>query len=297
MKNKARIFPGVYVDKWSCATSPTMEITTSIPLKGCVVNCVFCPQRILEKAYVSEEKFLTMDNFKLALSKLPKAIRITFAGFTEPWLNRNTTDMVLWAHEQGHPVAVFTTGIGMSVDDVKRIKNIPFDVGPNAGFVLHLPDEERLAKHPITSRYLETLRYLKEVHTEIRGFETMSMGQIHRDVRHIFEYAVVYDMWSRSGNLMGEAMLKPELLNIKDRFRTIYHGEEPHTCNCKERLYHNVMLPDGRVSLCCMDYSLKCILGNLFTQDYEEIIPQPLSCFDLCRFCENGIKPNQIAIK
>ena len=290
MKNKVRAFPGVFIEKWRFATSPTLEITTSIPAKGCVVDCVFCPQRVLEKAYQSDIRTLTFDNFKVVIDKLPKNIRITFAGFTEPWLNRNTTDMLIYAHEQGHPIAVFTTGIGMNLSDVERIKNIPFDLGPNGGFVLHLPDKERLAKHPITPRYLEVLAKIRSVAHEIQGFQTMSMGDIHADVEPIFNASNRYDMWSRSGNLIGEAMLKPELLNIKDRFKTIYHGEGDHTCNCKEKLYHNIILPDGRVSLCCMDYGLKVILGNLFTQDYEEILPKPFTCYDMCRFCENGIK-------
>jgi hypothetical protein len=31
---------------------------------------------------------------------------------------------------------------------------------------------------------------------------------------------------------------------------------------------HNVLLPDGRVLLCCMDYSMRHILGNLLESDY-----------------------------
>ena len=32
------------------------------------------------------------------------------------------------------------------------------------------------------------------------------------------------------------------------------------------------MLPDGRVLLCCMDYGMKHVLGNLTEQSYEEIM-------------------------
>ena len=276
---------------WDMTPWPTMEFTTSIPKKGCVVDCVFCPQRILERSYIDEERYLTLDNFKRAVDKLPQNVRVTFAGFTEPWLNKNCTDMLLYAHEKGHPIAVFTTGIGMRVEDVYRIKNIPYDLGPNGRFVLHLPDNERKAKHPITKNYIEVLEAFKEVHHEIQGFYTMAMGTVHDDVKHLFPEAVVPAFWSRAGNLVGEAMLKPELLNIQNEFKTIYHGEEPRTCGCDEHLYHNIMLPNGDVSLCCMDYSLKFIIGNLFEQSYEEIAPKPQSCFDMCRFCENGVKP------
>lgn len=276
---------------WDMTPWPTMEFTTSIPKKGCVVDCVYCPQRILERSYVDEERYLTLDNFKRAVDKLPQNVRVTFAGFTEPWLNKDCTDMLLYAHEKGHPIAVFTTGIGMKVEDVYRIKNVPYDLGPNGRFVLHLPDNERKAKHPITKNYIEVLEAFKEVHHEINGFYTMAMGTVHDEVKHLFPEAVVPAFWSRAGNLVGEAMLKPELLNIQNEYKTIYHGEEPRTCGCDEHLYHNIMLPNGDVSLCCMDYSLKFIIGNLFEQSYEEIAPKPQSCFDMCRFCENGVKP------
>jgi FkbM family methyltransferase len=280
-------------DYWRTTRFPTMEFTTSIPAAGCVVDCAFCPQRTLVQAY-SGTKSMSMEDFKIAVDKLPQEVRVTFAGFTEPWLNRNCSDMVLYAHQKGHPVSVFTTGIGMSIEDIKKIKNIPFTTGPNGGFCLHLPDEERIAKHPISKKYLEVLEYIKSVQHEIKGFYVMSMGPVHSDVKHIFSSAHTPEMWSRAGNLLGEAIIKPELAKIKDRFKHMDHGDKKMTCNCTERLYHNVCLPNGDVSLCCMDYGLKYIIGNLLTQEYDNIVPKPLSCFTLCQRCENGIEPHKL---
>ena len=280
-------------DKWRNSVAPTMEFTTSIPENGCVVDCVFCPQRTLQKVY-DGERTMSLDNFKKAVDKLPKEVRVTFAGFTEPWLNKYCTDMVLYAHEQGHPVSVFTTGIGMDVDDIERIKHIPFAGGPNGGFVLHLPDQERKAKHPITKRYVEVIEHFGKVYPQIHNFTTMAMGTVHERVRHVFSDAPVYGMWSRAGNLLGESIMKPELLNRKDEYRSIYHGEQEMTCGCMEKMYHNVMLPNGDVSLCCMDYGLEHILGNLYEQSYEDVIPDNFQCFNLCRFCENATKPPEV---
>lgn len=278
---------------WKTTPWPTLEITTSIPVKGCVVDCVFCPQRTLVKNYQGD-KSLSFENYKKIINKIPREVRITFAGFTEPWLHRQCTDMLLYAYEKGHPVSAFTTGIGMKVEDMERIKHIPFSGGPNGGFVLHLPDNEYLAKHPITDKYIELVEYIGSIRYDIQNFYIMSMGEIHDSVRHVFSGIKTSEMWSRAGNLLGEAILKPELMNLKDRFKSIYHGEQDMTCNCDERLYHNVLIPNGDVSLCCMDYGLEHILGNLLTQEYDEIMPEPFSCFKLCKFCENGIKPEII---
>ena len=278
-------------DRWRNSIAPTMEFTTSIDTQnGCVVDCVFCPQRTLQKSYKGE-RFMTLNNFKKAVDKLPQEVRVTFAGFTEPWLNKNCTDMVLYAHEKGHPISIFTTGIGMSIDDIERIKHIPFAGNPNGCFTLHLPDQERKAKHPITKRYIELIEHLGKIQHEIHNFTTMCMGAVHEDVKHVFSDAPVYDMWSRAGNLVGEMIMKPELLERKEEWKMANHGEKQMTCGCLEKMYHNVMLPNGDVSLCCMDYGLKHILGNLYEQDYEEIVPQNNQCFELCRLCENAVKP------
>ena len=66
----------------SNSPQPTIEFTTSINSKnGCVVDCVFCPQRTLQRVYKGEE-FMSLDNFKKTIDKIPQEIRITFAGFT-----------------------------------------------------------------------------------------------------------------------------------------------------------------------------------------------------------------------
>lgn len=69
---------------------------------------------------------------------------------------------------------------------------------------------------------------------------------------------------------------------------------------CGQALNHNILLPDGRVLLCCMDYGMKHVLGNLLQQSYEEIINgsemQRLKCaingdesIDLlCRGCSSA---------
>ena len=45
------------------------------------------------------------------------------------------------------------------------------------------------------------------------------------------------------------------------------------TCmRSNNRLDNNVLLPDGTVILCCMDYALKHILGNLQNDSYKNIL-------------------------
>jgi hypothetical protein len=283
-------------DFWKTTKWPTLEFTTSISPKGCIVNCAFCPQRTLEKIYHALEgqpKQLSIDDFITIVNKVPEEVRITFSGFTEPWLNQNCTSMAEYAHHKGHPVSAFSTGIGMTLDDVERVKNIPWTKGPNGGFCLHIPDTERIAEHPISDKLRKVYERFKELENEIQGFYVMSMGEAHEIASDLWPNPVIPNFWNRAGNLVGEATIKPALEKVMDR---VQHAEikGPSTCGCIEHLYHNVVLPNGDVSICCMDYSLEKILGNLLESSYDDIMPAPLSTFDICSRCENGVSPSSI---
>ena len=80
------------MDEWENKRkkSAVMEITPSI---GCSVNCHYCPQGMLLKAYFENDKnrkkSLTFSEYKLLLDKMPKDIIIDFSGFVEPFLNED----------------------------------------------------------------------------------------------------------------------------------------------------------------------------------------------------------------
>lgn len=274
--------------KWRATPYPTLEITTSIPIKGCPNDCVFCPQRVLAKAYseIRDTRVMTFSDFQVAIDKVPIEVGITFAGFTEPFLNKSCSDMIVYAHESGHRISVFTTAVGMTLKDVEKIKDIPFASGPNSGFALHLPDKGGYSKHNVTQGYINIITALQL--TNIQNFYSVCMGTIHEELTYLFPNVYIQEMWSRAGNLKREMQLKPGLLKLTDKFKSVDNGEGKWTCNCLEKLYHNVLLPNGDVSVCCMDYSLEHIIGNLYTQDYNNILPELDASFDLCRFCENA---------
>jgi len=102
-------------DFWKSASHPSLEITTSIPKQGCIVDCVFCPQRVLKKVWDSgrfentHNRFLSLEDFKKAIDSVPVEITIIFSGFTEPWLNREATKMLLGPPEKGISFRISTS--------------------------------------------------------------------------------------------------------------------------------------------------------------------------------------------
>jgi len=255
-----------------------MEITTVV---GCKINCTFCPQKSFLNEYDSPKRKLALDDFKLALSKMPDDVIIIFAGFSEPFLNADCTKMILHAHQKGHPLCVFTTAVGMKLEDVEAIKHIPFSAFPHGGFKLHLPDHIRIAKINITPEYLQVLEALKGA--DIQNFSAMSMDAIHPDVEHIFPQSIVRlpKMNSRAGNLENEG--------VTENF-TRASIEGPVICGRSEYIYNNVMLPNGDVVLCCQDYRMDHVLGNIYEQSFADIQPDPINSYELCRTCVYAIK-------
>jgi hypothetical protein len=272
-------------ESWKIVCDPIFEITTNILNTGCVINCVFCPQMTLINSYTGD-KFLSLENFKIAIDKLPQDIGVIFAGFSEPWLNPACTEMVLYAQSKGHVISIFTTAIGMNKKDVDLIKTIPFATGIDRGFTLHLPDKEGYANHPITKKYIEVLEYIRD--SNIAHLRVVSMGTLPDVIKDIFPLVQGAKMYSRAGNLQKEELLKPRLASLRDMYLAVDNGEGVISCNSPEGYHHTVMLPNGDVSVCCQDYELKHIVGNILTQEYVDIIPDKDTPFNFCQYCENG---------
>ena len=60
---------------------------------------------------------------------------------------------------------------------------------------------------------------------------------------------------------------------------------------------HNVLLPDGTVIMCCMDYGMTGVFGNLLEQDYNDVLNSEAACVmrgtldggeSICRHCTNA---------
>ena len=90
--------------------------------------------------------------------------------------------------------------------------------------------------------------------------------------------------------------------NVKNDIEGRGHANLPpdasvFCCNCGRALDHNVLFPDGTTIVCCMDYGMENIFGNLFTQSYTEILTsanasrlryQMESEDCLCKHCTNA---------
>jgi MoaA/NifB/PqqE/SkfB family radical SAM enzyme len=235
------------------------EITTMI---GCPLMCNFCPQDKIAKAYKDPIRVLTLENFKLALSKIPNEYKIVFSGFTEAWTNKHCTDFVEHAVKSGRNVGIYTTLFGMTQDDVDRLvdlfKSYPTQLNE---FVIHLPDNQgNMIGWRTSKEYEYALNTLKAV-----SYMTMDQhGQVHPEVKSTVK-PVQWYLHTRAGNL-DTKKLENQFYHEPARYDFVVE------CTRDKNLTSSVMLPNGDLALCCMDYGLKHIIGNIFKQDYKDII-------------------------
>lgn len=260
-----------------------IEITTRI---GCKNMCTFCPQTLFINGYkkTGGDIIMKFETFKKCVNKLPKDVQITFSGMSEPWLSRDMTKMLLYAYKKGfQKFRVYTTGVGMKMEDINKIKRIPYDK-----FVVHLPDAQNNAIIPLTKNHIKLLEKIKK--SNIRNCSYMTMGTLHPSLMSLFGKLVVSPkMLSKAGNLK--------------RFKKIHH-HGPIMCNSEFGIKHSMLLPNGDVYLCCMDNSLEYKIGNLLKNDYNSLykgeafrlIEKKLKNEKLgdvlCRHCESAVVDN-----
>ena len=237
----------------------TLEITTMI---GCPLMCTFCPQDNLRDAYgTADEKYMSLETFKKVIDDLPDHYRIDFSGMAEPWVNPNCTDMMQYCLEQGRRVAVYTTLYNWSREDADRMAELMVEYAKQFEvFSIHYPDNlGNMKGWKYTEDWEYALRVTQMVcqHAGIKteGMTMSGQGEVHDELKHLGIRLWNWQGHDRAGSLPIE-QVKQQAVQIAPR----HTG--PIRCGKTPRYDQNVVLPNGDVVLCCMDYDCKHVLGN-----------------------------------
>lgn len=248
-----------------------LEITTAI---GCPMWCRDCPQTLLWSKY-NGRVIMSYDDYCTAIDKVPEGTRIDFSGMCEPFANERCTDMILYAADKGFPLALYTTLQGATLSDWERLKDVTFEV-----VTIHLPDAEGRGQFSITDEYLELLKRWECDNYSCHGTVDERVKPYLKQ-RNLITY-----MHDRAGN-------------VEDRPHRDIDINRPITCMTSGKgMDHNVLLPNGQVLMCCMDYGMTGVFGNLYRQSYEEVINSDAAVRmratleqgeSICRHCANAL--------
>lgn len=262
----------------------SLAITTMV---GCRNNCSYCPQSTFIRAHkkLGGAAVLSYENFVRCIQSVPRDICLSFSGFCEPWLNPHCTSMILHAHEQGFPIRVNTTLMGMTREDIHKLKEIPF-----IKFVVHLPDNQELTRMKVDETYMNNLGLL------LQESPRNLMWKFHHAATGAGVYPRVRQILDEHGARIRNFGLNSRAgkVDAGRDYRVPNHGRILRPC---QDFHHNILLPNGDVALCHMDWSLKHILGNLLDMDYSQLhqgkaFNEIMAALDdpeagiLCRQCE-----------
>ena len=241
---------------------PTLDVTTWV---GCSVDCKFCPQDLFIRKYFESNKvresILSRETLRRCISNMPQDYAIQFGGFSEPFLNPFCIELIEDICSLGKTIDLYTTLVGLNEEMLRRVMELPINC-----VCLHIADEQGYAKIPPTEEYYRMLEMaVNYLRADGRPFVDMCNAQAKPTRRALDicrgKYDIPYTLLDRGGNLEGEDLVSKQISSGKI------------SCGvCGSKLNKNELLPDGTVLLCCMDYGMKHVLGNLKEQPYEEII-------------------------
>lgn len=241
---------------------PTLEITTMI---GCPMACTFCPQDKLTANYKSDKRALSLSDFQVVLSKVPRHVRIDFSGMSEPWANRYATDMLAHVLRDGRRTAVYTTLQGMH--DPDRVAALLSEHESQVeAVIVHLPDVSgNMRGFRGGQRYDDALAVFRGMEDAIgTRLSFMTMDDSDKTAPGVGPASLTWSALNRAGNLdhslVGEQVVED-----------VVRHSVPVTCTYSPFYDQNVLLPNCDVLLCCMDYSCKHVLGNLLESDYYDL--------------------------
>lgn len=246
-------------------SSPSMEVTTMI---GCPLMCTYCPQEPLRKNYPeTSTKYMQLDDYKVMLAKIPGHVSIAFCGMSEPWANPICDDLLEHTLSKGYRVSICTTLYGMS--NPRRTSHLLNKYNSQIQALrLHLPDRSGNMKGWRESESWREAYINISSLTLNCGIERMTMdkdGVTNEKIHDLFQKTDSFRGHQRAGALDLKKLNGQPVLPLVKR-------AGPILCSMSPNYDANMLLPNGDVLLCCHDYNMRHILGNLLQlEKYEDL--------------------------
>ena len=243
--------------------NPTVEITTVL---GCRVQCKYCPQSLLMQKYFCDNKkrpsIMSLDDFKKIVRNTPDNCDFMFAGMAEPFLNPECLNMLKVSCEAGRNVSLYTTLEGGDQNDIDEILKLPLQfVG------LHVADKLGNANITVSERYIKNVEKMinaKKLNGENFINDISAQGEPIPEIEKLCrgKYEVLISLQDRAGNLFDSNLAKREKILTNEKITCCFAGP---------KLNNHVVLPDGTLLLCNMDYGMQHVLGNIFKDTYDNL--------------------------
>jgi len=173
------------------------------------------------------------------------------------------------------------------LEHIEQLEDIPFE-----RFLVHLPENQKQTSMIVNQEYIRVVRKLikSKIRTEWKFHQTIDGSEdLHPLLKISFVEAGLYDS-------VEKATLKTRAGNIEIKGKPFIEKIKGKISGCR-LLYVNQLVPNGDVFICCMDWQLKFLLGNLLEVEFEQLFTgetyqnilkglEDDNSEILCRYCE-----------
>jgi radical SAM protein with 4Fe4S-binding SPASM domain len=214
---------------------------------NCPLKCDYCPQQKYINSYKKKSgcEIMSLKDYKFLLSKIDHLTEnIDFSGYTEPLSNPSWDSIFEHTISEGYSLTLYSTLYNTTIEDIEKLTSLYIKK-----FYIHLVDSEI---------YLPRYKYFVEkCKKQNLDFTLVYFKEEGEKMAAYFHDLTECEQWSthsRAGTLR----------------QSLRYAKGAVTC-CEERFLCNVVLPNGDVHVCCMDFPLYYKIGNLFEKTLSEI--------------------------
>jgi len=245
-----------------------LNVTTTA---ACKANCVYCPQDRFRSAMAERPSYLSRYEFADLLPQLAdtRFDAISFGGFSEPFEDPDIVELLAMAaeHDGFGGVCIYSNGESMTPDVVAALRQVP------------------LARVDISCHGFDA-----ETYRRARPF--LDADKVRDNVLFLLQNRSNIDelVISVTGPF-GSAEALAELAALCERFdarfehRTLHSragllriGRTPAPATpgafrcAKFDFGKPTLVPGGDVALCCQDFGLESIIGNLHRESFGDML-------------------------
>ena len=245
--------------------NPSLEITVS---PACPKLSDYCPQTDYisnyKKKFSNEDKVLSLDTIKQISKNVPNSTTIKWTGSTEPMDCKEFDLSVQFLFENGYKQQISTTLLGRENSQKYYLENLE----KFTQHTLHLPDNKKLMKGKFDEEYrIFVENVMINLISKNIDFNIFLIGEnfhpiIENTINNFVDKFDLIDKVIKAKYLNTRASsINPSKFGLKQTIKKT-SNKDGYFCSY-QRLNQGVLLPNGKVSICCQDYGLEKIIGDL----------------------------------
>ncbi|MGV7222794.1 MAG: radical SAM/SPASM domain-containing protein [Nitrospinales bacterium] len=261
------------------------------PTNLCNLRCALC---YVTKGLDRAQGHMDLDLFKKLIDEIGDYVfLILFWGWGEPFLNPSAYDMIAYANQKGIKIVSSTNGHVFAEDDhAEKLVRSGLDALIFAIDGISQETYKQYRKRGDLAKVIKGLKKVVSARDRLQSITPMInlrfivMKHNEHEVPQLKEFAELlgadlitlktlnpHDGLNVIGKTGPEAEFLPQNPNYQ-RFRLdpITHKPVRRTHNpCKDLWNYSAMNRDGKIVMCCEDYSEKTLLGDLKTETFKDV--------------------------